>query len=295
MIKIFYLGKYMQTLIQKIEFHIFKAEKTSLDQKWNSSFFLPAYRCFLFSRIYLPCCGEGGIVCAGQTYTLKKGSIFLISPFARVHLSCPKYLVKYWCHFNAFVAGSSNDIFSLLPGVTEIKITDEQYLFYEKLFEQILISQSDISNTSSSSVLNTMYANSALNLLAAPFLNFISQSHVSYNEVDRIFMLIQYMNEHLASEIRLKDLAGLVGLHPNYLSSVFYQCMGMSPIAFLSTLRMNYAITELQKGVLRIGEIAEKVGFDNKSSFSKFFHQHTGISARSWREKYNQDPQNVPL
>ena len=285
----------MQTLIPKIEFHISRAEKTSLDQKWNSSFFLPAYRCVPFSRLYLPCCGKGIIVCDGQTYTLKKGCIFLISPFARVHLSCPKFLVKYWCHFNDFAAGSSNDIFSMLPGVTEIRITDEQLLYYEKLFEQILISKSDISNPSSSSLLNTMYANAALNLLAAPFLNSISQSHVSNHKIDRIFMLIQYMNEHLASEITLKDLAGLAGLHPNYLSSVFYQCMGMSPIAFLSTLRLNYAITELQKGVLRIGEIAEKVGFDNKSSFAKFFHQHTGISARSWREKYNQDPQNVPL
>ena len=277
-------------LLEKIQFHICEAEQSVLDMNWNSSFFHPAFRCIPFSRLYLPYSGEGFTVCDGQTFTIKKGSLFLISPFAHVHLSCPDRLVKYWCHFNAFIPEFSNDIFSMLPGVTEVKITDEQYSFYEKLFQRIISSRSGHANKEhSSTILETLYANSALTLLAAPFLNLIPLRNMSYCDADRIFKIIHFMNENLASDITLKDLAEIVGLHPNYLSTIFLRCMGMSPISFLSGLRMTYAVTELQRGTLRIGEIAERIGFNDKSSFSKFFNQRTGMSPRAWRERYNQN------
>ncbi len=275
-------------LLEKIQFHICEAQRTVLDKKWNSSFFHPAFRCILFSRLYLPHSGKGFIVCDGQTFTVQKGSLFLISPFARVHLSCPGRLVKYWCHFNALIPELNNDIFTMLPGVTEVKITDEQYSFYEKLFQRIISYWSGHADKEHfSTVLETLYANSAMTLLAAPFLNLIPLRNMSYCDADRIFKIIHYMNENLASDITLKDLAEIVWLHPNYLSTIFLRCMGMSPISFLSGLRMTYAVTELQRGTLRIGEIAERIGFNDKSSFSKFFNQRTGMSPRAWRERYN--------
>ena len=56
----------------------------------------------------------------------------------------------------------------------------------------------------------------------------------------------------------------------------------MSPIAYLDSLRMQYAMEELCHGKLRISEIAEKAGSNSLQAFSRKFTKFLGISPRDY-------------
>ena len=278
----------LRTLIDKIQFHIFSAALTTLDKNWDTLRFVPTFRYIHYSRLYMPCSGKGYLVCNKRTYTLQKGFMYLISPYAHIRASCPKRLVKYWCHFNAVVKGLDNDIFFNLPGVTELKLTKEQFDFNSKLFDHLVSVPKNSIYELTPSPLEELRANSLLALLVEPFLKMASQEIILHGDMNRIMKLVQYMNENLASEITLKSLAKMAGLHPNYLCEIFLRYIGLSPIAFLLNLRLTYAMVELQRGKMRIGEIAERIGIRSSSSFSQFFRQRTGSSPREWRKMYDQ-------
>ena len=278
----------VQTILKKLKFHIRCAELTTLDQNWDTDFFNPVYRYIYYSRLYMPCSGEGRMVCGKQSFRIRKGSMFLVPPYAHIRVRCPKRLVKYWCHFTASVAGFDNDIFSMLPNVTEIKISDAQFAANRKLFERLLAVPKNSTGELTPDPLDELCANAALALLVEPFLKLIPQKTVLHNDADLIMKLIQYMNENMSSQITLRSLAKIAGLHPNYLSSLFSRSTGISPIAYLLRLRLGYAMMELRRGVLRIGEIAEKIGISNHSEFSQFFHRRTGFSPREWQKRYKQ-------
>ena len=278
----------MQNFLKNIRFHIYSADLASLDRKWNTDLINPVFRSIYYSRLYLPCSGEGIMVCANQSFRIRKGSAFLVPPYARIRVSCPKHLVKYWCHFTANVSGLGMDIFSMLPNVTEIKLSDAQFADDRKLFERILAIPKNSVNERTPGPLDELCANAALALLVEPFLKIIPENTVLQNDADRIMKLIQFMNENLSAPITLKSLSKIAGLHPNYLSVLFLRSTGMSPIAYLLRLRMGYAMMELRRGVLRIGEIAGNIGITNQSAFTQFFRSRTGFSPREWQKRYKQ-------
>jgi len=278
-----------QKFLKEFRFDIYSADLTTLDQKWNTNFINPVFRYIFYSRLYIPCSGEGEMICGGKSFRLRRGAIFLVPPYARIQVNCPKRLVKYWCHFTTSAGGFSNDVFSLLPNVEEMKITDLQFATCCNLFERILAVPKNSVGELTPDPLDELCANAALALLVEPFLKRIREKKLLFqNDADLIIRLIQYMNENLSSPITLKKLAQIAGMHPNYLSVLFRHSTGISPIAYLLRLRLGYAMMELRRGVLRIGEIAENIGIHNPSAFTQFFSHQTGFSPREWQKRYKQ-------
>lgn len=277
-----------QKFLKDIRFNIYSADLTTLDQKWNTKFINPVFRYIFYSRLYMPCSGEGEMVCGGRSFRIRKGAVFLVPPYARIQVSCPEKLVKYWCHFTASSVGVGNDVFSMFPNVEELKITDRQFASCRNLFERILAVPKNSAGELTPAPLDELCANAALSLLVEPFLKRIREKTFFQNDADLVMKLIRYMNENLSSPITLKKLAQIAGLHPNYLSVLFRRSTGISPIAYLLRLRLGYAMTELRRGVLRIGEIAENIGISNQSAFTQFFSRRTGVSPREWQKKYKQ-------
>ncbi|MBR4663141.1 MAG: helix-turn-helix transcriptional regulator [Lentisphaeria bacterium] len=98
------------------------------------------------------------------------------------------------------------------------------------------------------------------------------------------------MNSNLGENLTLEKLARHAGLHPTYLSALFHQCIGTSPIAYLNARRVILALDELSRDKLRIGEIAEKLGFRNLAAFSRFFHDRVRISPSEYRREHLKKP-----
>lgn len=102
-------------------------------------------------------------------------------------------------------------------------------------------------------------------------------SHELY--VDRA---LEYMHLHY-DNIRIADVAELVGINRSYLTSIFKEKMGISPQQYLLKYRMTMACHLLKTTALSIQDIAHRVGYDNPLTFSKMFHNTYNCSPSHYR------------
>ena len=96
-------------------------------------------------------------------------------------------------------------------------------------------------------------------------------------------LLTEYIEENLARQISLADLAGLVRLHPYHLCRVFKQSFGVPPHRYHNSRRIERAKSLLASGDYSITEIGLTVGFSETSAFSTAFHKATGAAPTTYR------------
>lgn len=106
------------------------------------------------------------------------------------------------------------------------------------------------------------------------------------NDNERIAMKIErYLNEHFAEQINHQMLSDIFGLVPSYISKIFTKFKGTSPAKYIIQLRIEKAKELLLDPRWLNKEIAEIVGYDDPSYFSRIFKRETGLYPSEFREK----------
>ena len=95
-----------------------------------------------------------------------------------------------------------------------------------------------------------------------------------------------YLCEHYQQQIDLMRVAEDVNLSLSRFTHVFTDTIGVSPYHYLMNLRIARAKELLEYSALRVGEIAESVGFADPLYFSRIFRKYAGTSPRAYREQY---------
>lgn len=99
-----------------------------------------------------------------------------------------------------------------------------------------------------------------------------------------VLSICEYMKEHYAEKISLEDIAANMYLSPIYISKIFKEYTGDSPINYLILVRLKKAEVLLRNSNLSIKEIASYVGYDNPYYFSKLFKKKYKISPKEYRD-----------
>lgn len=86
------------------------------------------------------------------------------------------------------------------------------------------------------------------------------------------------------SEFSLEDVAGKLYISPNYLRQLFKQQTGKSFVEYLTILRMEKAASFLEDKLLKVQEVAEKVGFNDYRYFAACFKKHFKMTPSEYRE-----------
>jgi AraC family transcriptional regulator len=94
---------------------------------------------------------------------------------------------------------------------------------------------------------------------------------------------VKYIEEHIADQIPLAQLAQLVRLSPHYFCRAFKQSFGMPPIRYHSSRRIERAKVLLADRALSVTEIGFKLGFSETSSFTSGFRKATGLTPTRYR------------
>ncbi|MEW9673003.1 response regulator [Ammoniphilus sp. 3BR4] len=116
------------------------------------------------------------------------------------------------------------------------------------------------------------------------------QMHKSQDTVEAIDKVTMYMHEHYGdASLSLQQLADLVSLHPNHFTQLFRKNTGLSCMQFLAQLRMDKAKELLHQSDLKIGEIAERVGYENPLYFSAYFKKWVGLNPSEYKERLRTD------
>jgi len=95
---------------------------------------------------------------------------------------------------------------------------------------------------------------------------------------------IEYINENLEKDLKLSEIAAVVGMSQYHFVRMFKQSTGLPPHRYLVERRLEKAKRFLAETNLPIAEIAYCVGFANQSSFTKVFHKHTATTPKVYRD-----------
>lgn len=94
---------------------------------------------------------------------------------------------------------------------------------------------------------------------------------------------LKYMEEHYTEKIRLQEVAAQVYVSQWHLSKLLNKYKGESFSDILNGIRIDKAKELLKDPALRIGDVAEQVGFLDMAHFSRVFKKQTGMSANEYR------------
>lgn len=96
----------------------------------------------------------------------------------------------------------------------------------------------------------------------------------------------EYIDLHYMEPITLQSMGEALHISPYYLSHVFKQMSGYSPVQYLLRRRIGEAQTLLITTDLPITRIAEMVGYDTQSYFNLQFTKNVGMPPKKYRQNY---------
>lgn len=118
------------------------------------------------------------------------------------------------------------------------------------------------------------------------------QNEQQNNRVDKtIRFLQQFIKEHLSENLSLVRLSELVYLNPSYLSRLYKQTTGSNLSDFIEKTRINKAMEYLQNDNVKVQEVAQLVGYDSATSFTRFFRKAVKCSPQEYRDSFLQSKQ----
>ena len=97
--------------------------------------------------------------------------------------------------------------------------------------------------------------------------------------------VFEYINVNLDCDIKLVDLAELVGMSQYYFCHLFKQSMGIAPYQYVIQQRVERAKQLLKCRDVAISEVALACGFANQSHLTKHFHKLTEITPKAYRKR----------
>lgn len=93
----------------------------------------------------------------------------------------------------------------------------------------------------------------------------------------------EYLDQNFTSPITLDSLSETVYISKHYLSHLFKEQTGVSPIKYLTSKRMEKACELLSETELPVSEVSKAVGYENPLYFSQVFKRIYGISPVKYR------------
>jgi len=97
---------------------------------------------------------------------------------------------------------------------------------------------------------------------------------------------IHYIGTHIDEPFIVKDLAGHLRCHPDFLSRKFKQHAGIDLSLYLQQARVDRAKRLLENPKVDIGTAADQSGFSDRVHFSKVFRRVTGVTPGQFQRQF---------
>lgn len=222
--------------------------------------------------------GKGIFRCADRTWHLQQGDLFLCVPGQEIYYEAdPEEPWGYgWIGLQGSRAAEYFSRTSLLSEpVVRFDASDALALLFVRVQQAYFLPES--------------IRDLRLNALAYELMEFLIL-HFPVRCADRSSQetllaqnMITWLTNHLHEPVRMEDLCAAVGLSRSHASRVFSRVCRISIQDFLWQARETEACRLLRDTALPIGEIAQKVGYEDPVYFSRIFRQKTGLQPTQYR------------
>jgi len=98
-------------------------------------------------------------------------------------------------------------------------------------------------------------------------------------------LILQYVNDHLTQNIRLVDLASMIGLSVFQFSRRFRGEFGCSPHAYVLDRRMEHAKRQLARADVPLKVVAADAGFADQSHMTRLFKRLLNVTPADYRRQ----------
>jgi AraC-like DNA-binding protein len=224
----------------------------------------------------------------GHSLDLRPGRVILIPAEVRMRqLTGPgQELLMMYVHFDCVVSGrtvgdarpyvDASRLQLSLPGVPALALTAEIDAagITETLYRIRAQPQDDRSEL-------------ALTIAVLEILSHLREAHLgtakSLDE-ERLERAVTFMEQHLDRPILLAELARQAYVSQETLGRLFRSYYRISPMRYLTRLRMARARELLQARRHNVSEVARACGYASLQYFSRAFRQASGVSPRAFRK-----------
>ncbi len=113
----------------------------------------------------------------------------------------------------------------------------------------------------------------------------IPMAHTGGLAIWQIRRVIAFIEAHLDTPIKVKNLSAIVQLSASYFSQAFKKSFGAAPHAYVIQRRLDRARHLMLTSDARLSEIALTCGFTDQAHLCRQFRQATGHSPAAWRQR----------
>ncbi|NOU94032.1 helix-turn-helix domain-containing protein [Paenibacillus sp. LMG 31456] len=228
--------------------------------------------------------GEGSFIIGDKEYVAGRGDLIIynqgVSHEERSKAENP--LKTYYCGVSNLAIEGIDEGCILPRHQSPVIRTNALGSKIEGLFSQIF--EEVNSQTMGCQIICQNYLSSLL-----VFIHRIVSAHesliVSSEQHSVGYQIQEFLDNHFMQDISLNEIANSLYISPYYLSRIFKEKTGYSPINYVIQLRIGEAKKLLLTSNLTIQEISHRMGYDNSNYFSVLFKKVTGASPNQFRKK----------
>lgn len=100
-----------------------------------------------------------------------------------------------------------------------------------------------------------------------------------------IYQALAYLNKHAYNKVKIKEVSSQLGLSSVQFTRRFEASVGITPIEYVTSLRLKRAQVLLLKTNLTLDDIAAKCGYDNGFYLSRVFSKKIKMTPSEYRNR----------
>lgn len=105
------------------------------------------------------------------------------------------------------------------------------------------------------------------------------------SKIERLKIVIQYIQENFSSPIRLAELAALIPMSEGQFCRFFKSMTRQTPMDYINAYRIRQAAEMLRDPERKISDVALEAGYDNISYFIRVFRKAMNCSPSEFRKR----------
>lgn len=285
----------MNNTFENINLILLNVGYSELNANWNwKDVYSP------FARIYYVNDGVARTYINGQKYVLEPGYLYLTPPFTLHNDECDDLFSLYYIHFYENVIRKES-VFDKYDFPVKIKIDphDEDLIkclwannpnrhlehIDPKVYDNNINFSQFVANNNKLPLYITIENQGILSILLSRFLKYGMKK--STNRDARIVKSLEYIHSNINNEINIKELADLSYISKDHFIRLFKKELGMTPIQYINSKKIEKAQLLLITSDQPVREIALDLAIDNISYFNKIFKRFTGKTPLEYRSHYD--------
>jgi AraC family transcriptional regulator len=94
----------------------------------------------------------------------------------------------------------------------------------------------------------------------------------------RLQWVVEYIADHLASDLSLDELAQVAHMSPSHFKATFKESVGLPVHQYVVRRRVEYAADLIARGTHALSDVALQAGFANQSHMARWMKRVTGVT-----------------